>query len=305
MKLQEVIRNVTEKPHDIRILHFLNDFRKQFSSIRETAYLKDFAKLKTFKGHNPKYTIRDTLIIYLRSVCDIYKQPNLLQLITFTYHDDHGVHVYKYSNYMMFSDDITIICFIYYMLKKFTYEKCETLQYLKSLMINKYEIDIEQEKDIESSKNKVTLCNIALSYPSIAFEIIFKMIRSKILHVFHNFLPEVIFFPPIVSLLPVLDEAPPFAIIMLTKLKIAISNGFDITTIKLNLLFNSIYESYKSEIFPEDLKLELCKKWQVVEEKNNTYKYNPSFEKHRQTIKDTIADMIQNHPDLEALLSRL
>jgi len=297
-----IVRNITGKLQDISALRDLDHFRKQFSSVRETAYLKDFAALKTFdKISNPKYIIRDTLITYLRNVCDIYKQSDLLQVLIFTFYDDGALYTFEYSNNMMFSDDITILCFLYY--KSYDpYSKCDTIEALISLMKNKYEIREREVDNTESTRNhnKITLQTVALSYPSISFDMAIKMgICNRLSRVFD--VPKTFLLPEIICILPTLNQAPPFAILMFVALK----SRFNETRISLYSLFAYFYMCSKRSIFPQRFKLELCKKWQIVVKRKNMYKYAPCFLTYRQKAKDMIAEIRSNDPSLASVLSQL
>jgi len=306
-----IVRNITGKLQDISALRDLDHFRKQFSSVRETAYLKDFAALKTFdKISNPKYIIRDTLITYLRNVCDIYKQSDLLQVLIFTFYDDGALYTFEYSNNMMFSDDITILCFLYVTLHYPC--KYETMQVLMSLMKNKYGIHIEGKMDnTESTQehNRITLADIAFSYPSIAWSMSIKMgLYSKLFRKFSDFnIPKAFCLPTIGHVLPILNEEPPFAILLLIALKTLEYNKFDIESTSLYTVFSDIYMSLVCTLFPQRLKLELCKKWQIVttDERKKRYKYVPCFKAYHQEAKNMIAKMKPNDLGLESILSRL
>jgi len=307
-----IVRDVTGKLRDISVLRDLDHFRKQFSSVRETAYLKDFAALKTFDAiSNPKYIIRDTLITYLRNVCDIYKQSDLLQVLIFTFYDDEALYTFEYSNNMMFNDDITILCFLHY--KSYdSYSKCDTIEALISLMKNKYGIRERKVDNTESTQNcnNITLQTIVGSYPSISFDMAIKMgIGDKFSHVFD--LPKTFLLHNTIWILPILDQPPPFAILMFVALKLV----YNKTNIPLYSLFAKLYMCSKRLIFPQRFKLELCLKWQIVVkrkkmckemyEKKCLYEYAPCFLTYRQKAKDMIAEMKSNDPDLASILSRL
>jgi len=305
-----VMRDVTRKLEDIKILRDLDRFRKQFLYIPETAYLKDFAALKTFDIIlNPKYIIRDMLIIYLRCVCDIYEQPDLLQVHIFTFYDDNEVYTFEYSNNMMFRDDITILCFLYVTLHYPC--KYETMQVLMSLMKNKYGIQTEEQANRinvqftkeNSQANKLTLCNVAHSYPSVFFDISLKMGYDKFyrkIEIYGFYLPEAFFLPSILLVLPTLNQPPPFAILLLNRLILEIG-----ITENLYTHFAYIYMYSMCSIYPQRLKLELCRKWRIVMKRKNMYKYVPCFAAYRQKAKDMIAEMKSNDPDLASILSRL
>jgi len=308
------VRDITQMSYDIAIFHKLNYFCKMYSSVRETAYLKDFVALKTCDNIvNPKYVIRDTLITYLRSVCDIYKQPNLLQIFIFVFFNDHNILCqYEYSNNMMFSDDITILCFLYYLSKDRINNESETKQVLMSLMKNKYGIHIEKKMDnTESTQehNRITLADIAFSYPSIAWSMSIQMgLYSKLFRRFSDFnIPKEFYLPTIGHVLPILNEEPPFAILLLIALKTMKYNKFNIKGISLYTVFSDIYMSLVRTLFPQRLKLELCKKWQIViiDEKKKRYKYVPCFKAYHQKAKNMIAKMKPNDLGLESILSRL
>jgi len=308
--------DITKMSYDRAILRKLNYFCKTYSSVRETAYLKDFVALKTCDNIvNPKYVIRDTLITYLRNVCDIYKQPDLLQIFLFVFSKDDGkntLYKYEYSNNMMFSDDITILCFLYYLSKDRNNDESETKQRLMSLMKNKYGIHIEGKMDnTESTQehNRITLADIAFSYPSIAWSMSIKMgLYSKLFRKFSDFnIPKAFCLPTIGHVLPILNEEPPFAILLLIALKTLEYNKFDIESTSLYTVFSDIYMSLVCTLFPQRLKLELCKKWQIVttDERKKRYKYVPCFKAYHQEAKNMIAKMKPNDLGLESILSRL
>jgi len=120
-------------------------------------------------------------------------------------------------------------------------------------------------------------------------------------------IPEAFCLPTISHVLPILNEKPPFAILLLITLKILEYNKFDIEDTSLYTVFSEIYMAFVRTLFPQRLKLELCKKWRIVmiDEKKKSYTYVPCFKAHHQEAKNMIAKMKPNDLGLESILSRL
>lgn len=311
-----MVRDVTGKLYDMHILKQLHYLYEHYLDIRETNYLRDFSMLETLEIFNPKYIIRDLLKIYMRNVTDIACQPDLLQKYIFKFHEeDMDVRTFEISNNMMLRHDITTLCFLYHISYKREFDQCETMQILKSLMFNKYGIALDgtekkDNTDPTQKQKKFLLLEIAFSFPSITWNIIrdFGM-WTKFFDKFSDFdLPKIIFIPMIFSLLPQLKEQPPLAILLAIVLR---TNEFRDSEINKKWSLREICNdidislSYKNKLFPERLKLELCKKWQIIMIEKGIYKYNPNFEAHRQKAKDIIAKMKPDDPNLELILSKL
>lgn len=304
---RHIIRDVTGKPCDMNLLRLLYNLYDQYLDIRETNYLQDFSMLDTLETFNPKYIIRDMLQIYMRNVIDISEKSNLLQKLTFTFCEEgKDVCQFEFSNNMMLRNDITTLCFLYHISYKGDFEQCDTMQILKSLMFNKYGIRFKTD-DTESiqEQNKFTLLDIAFSFPSITWNIACNHgLWTKYFDKFSDFeLPKIIFIPMIFPLLPQLNEQPPLAILLFIILRINEFRGTE--RLSLRTICNDISLSYMHKLFPERLKLELCRKWQIVTIEKDIYKYTPCFAAYRQKAKDIIAKMKPNDPDLELILFKL
>lgn len=305
------IQDVSGNLWDIAMLFYLEYIRKKHSNIRETAYLKDFATLKTFDNAiNPKYIIRDTLLIYLRNVCDIYKKSDLLQECVFKFSYKNEKYCFEYSNNMMFSDDIAIMCLLYYVKRIKNSIKSKIVQVLMSFMKNKYGIyDKRNMDDTESTQeqNKISLYDIIFSYPSISWEIMMdNLYYFKLFKKFNDFnIPKVLLLRYNIPLLPKLNQAPPLAVLLLIELRTIKHLGGDITTISLYTILAKIYILLMRQVFPQCLKLELCEKWQIVEKRKKVYKYASCFATYRQKAKDMIAEMKPDDSGLKSLLAQL
>lgn len=304
---KHIIRDVTGKFCDINVLRLLYNLYDQYLDVRETNYLRDFSMLDTLETFNPKYIIRDVLEIYMRNVIDIFHKSDLLEKLTFTFRGEgEDVCKFEFCNNMMLRHDITTLCFLYHILYKRDFDECETVQILKSLMFNKYGICFKAD-DTESiqKQNKITLFDIAFSFPSITWGITCNLeLWTKYFDLFSDFeLPKIIFIPMIFPLLPQLKERPPLAILLFIVLRLNEFRG--IKSLSLRTICNDISLFDMQTLFPERLKLELCKKWQIVTIEKDTYKYTPCFAAYRQKAKDIIAKMKSDDPDLEFILFNL
>lgn len=289
------------------VLRLLYNLYAQYLDIRETNYLRDFSMLDTSETFNPKYIIRDTLETYRRCLNDISHKSELLQKLTFTFREEgKDLCKFEFSNNMMLRDDITTLCFLYHVSYKRDFDQCETVQILRSLMFDKYGICIERRADDkEQEQNNITLLDIAFSFPSITWSIACNFgLWTKFFDKFSDFdLPKMIFVPMILPLLPQLKERPPLAIFLFIMLRINEFCGTE--RLSLQTICNDIVRSYKRKLFPERLKLELCRKWQIVTIEKDICKYAPCFAAYRQKAKDIIAKMKPDDPELEFILFEL
>ncbi|XP_025073260.1 uncharacterized protein LOC112552373 [Pogonomyrmex barbatus] len=307
-----VVLEITERSCDRHVLRYLTYLRKRYLNIRELAYLQDFANLETIENMiNPKDIIRDMLVIYLRNAFDIYRQPYLLNEFVFIYYDEsRNEYSYKFSNNMMFSDDITILCFLYNMIKFRLIYYGQIVQILISLMKSKYGIIEMLKIEDDSSENKIALLNVALSFPSVSWDMAnYLKICTNVCAILPEFdFPKIICIPAIVTILPRSMQSPPFAMLMITRLynieaELKEENYENVEKSSLSELYDAMYELYECQMFPERLKIELCEKWQIVVKEGNTYKYAPYFAEYRQKAKDMITNIRLDDPDLEYILS--
>lgn len=300
-----MVRNVTGKPCDMNVLRQLHNAYIRYVDIRETNYLLDFSKLKTLETFNPKYVIKNVLEIYKRNMIDISRKPDLLQKISFTFREEEDVCKFEFSDNMLVTNDITTLCFLYHISYKRDFDECETVQVLKSLMFNKYEICLERTTKSGQKQDQLTLLDVAFSFPSITWDMACNLgMWTKFFDKFSDLeLPKIIFIPMFFALLPQLKERPPLAILLLIILRTnEIMGG---TEKSLRTICNDISLAYEHRLFPERLKLDLCKKWQIVRIENDIYKYTPCFAAHREKAKDIIAKMKSDDPDLKLILIEL
>ncbi|XP_025075206.1 uncharacterized protein LOC112552931 [Pogonomyrmex barbatus] len=308
-----VVRDITEK-HDIRLLKQLCAFQNYYSTVREITYLLNFANLETFDNEiNPKHIIRDTMIIYMRTACNIFKKRPLETLV-FMYLDKNKiVRKFKFSNNMPFNDDITILCFLYYKIDSPSY-RSEIMQLLISLMKNKYGIEfgIEINRNIfrQSTlrENSLTLRNVVLSYPSIMFDMMGCVTTvDRSLHDEFPNIPKMFFFTVIYKLFPAKCKDRPLAMQLITTLiendeVTEFRSNLGLAEISLQEAMSSFFIFYIEEFFPERLKIELCEKWKIVIKEGDIYKYAPCFAAYRQKAKMMIAEKRLNDPDLHYIL---
>jgi hypothetical protein len=115
-------------------------------------------------------------------------------------------------------------------------------------------------------------------------------------------LPPMICSPTIAMLLPSLDNSP-IAVLIAINLLLENHSGLRTRT-PLTTFYLHILRAYKSTVFPESLKYELCLKWDIISAENN-YNFLPSFALCRQIAKNLIIEMRQDEPSLKLLLPLL
>jgi len=215
-------------------------------------------------------------------------------------------HNIQYTNNMEFSVDIQTICFYYDKILKYNIQN-KLMQDIMELIINKYEINTEPETE-NIDPTAITFRRIVYSFPSVMLDIFYLGTYSIFLQkIFADFkLPSVIFSPVIVSILPKLND-PPIAVLTAIALKLndMCSGVNPDSKTPLAIIYQRIFMSYTSTVFPERLKLQLCKKWRIVVVQENEYHFHPIFKIHRKKAKQLISTIRLGDPDLKNILSRM
>lgn len=304
-----VYRDVTGKPNDIFVLNYLDNLFKVYKCVLESTFYSEFTAIDTISINfiNPKCIIEEMLEKYFSNLVRIYIEPEFTRTFIFIFRTESCERKFIFSNRMKFNEDINIICYLHHIklvpnLPQINFQMCETVQILTKLMRNKYGIDFDQE-DI----NKFTVSNIALSFPSITWDMVHNNYGyyPEFCLLFPDLdLPKIIFIPSIIMVLPKLEDSP---IAILVAISIKLHDIYTSTPLcSLEIIYNYILDFiYNYTLVPERLKLELCMKWNIVVKENNTYKYAPCFAANHQKAKRLISEFRSNDPKLQDILSKI
>jgi len=315
-----VYRNVTGKTNDIIVLNYLENMFKRYTHVLENAFLREFIALDTIPNIlNPKCIIQKMLQKYFASVVRVYREPDFSQTYIFTFRTDVYDREFIFSNCMKFNEDISIICFLHHIdvlaniVPHFYFKTCETVLILTRLMRNKYGIEFDGEF-VSNPENQFTIFTIAHSFPSITWDMIHNNCKNPYLSIvfidfsvlFPDFdLPKTIFIPMIIRILPKLEDLP---IAILIAIFIKLHDSCTPTIVPkypLELIYHQILELYNLSTVPEQLKLKLCTKWNIVIKQNNEYKFSSCFATNRLKAKNLILELRPNDPKLKDILSKI
>jgi len=109
----------------------------------------------------------------------------------------------------------------------------------------------------------------------------------------------------IIRILPKLED-PPIAILIAIFIKLHDScTPAIVSKYPLELIYHQILELYNYSTVPEQLKLKLCTKWNIVIKQNNEYKFSSCFATNRLKAKNLILELRPNDPKLKDILSKI
>ncbi|XP_012232778.1 uncharacterized protein [Linepithema humile] len=272
-----------------KLVEVLEKFGDEYIRIPEIAHLENFDKTEelTIKGFSPKWIIESMLEKHNLYQRYVVTTSNTFKKFSYVHVNkcDETICQYTFTNVMLFQTDVYILCHLYFLISRCGLDKWPSVMELMNIMIEKYGISTEPISERESSLNLnppadvVTLSRIAHSYPSITMEIFNYNINATAFFLSSIFPPlynlsTMICSPIISSLLP-FSQDPPLAVLIAINLLLENHSGLQTKT-PLTTIFLRIFREYKSKVFPESLKYELCWKWKIInaEYKNNIFSSN-------------------------------
>lgn len=280
------------------LMGYLHICEKYLKDLCEITFLKDFPQNDEY---NPRRIIKYMLDKYVQSRSMITAQLDLSIEFKFIFHTrDAQTQQIIFSNHMQFRNDILMICYVHQFLYKPKYLNCSVFMIMMLLMVKKYDINLSN-----FNPYAITFANISFSYLSIPLELFYNNFfnRSNISSLLLHFnLPIMIYTPLIISILPALND-PPIAILLLISL---VTYGTCQSQIALSIPLITFYQHIlvlSSTKYPEDMKLFLCRRYNIVVLEGNEFKFAPCFAKYRQKAKDIISKLRPNDPNLKDILS--
>jgi len=291
----------------LTLMNLLEDFFKgRARSVLEITLLEEFPTTDVvlpLEKFSPRQIIESMMEKHRCTAQNIWENSENLKTLVF----ENNI---QYTNNMEFSVDIYTICFYYDKILKYNIQN-KLMQDIMELIINKYGINTEPQTEngaINLDPTAITFRRIAYSFPSVMLDMFYLGSYSIFLRkIFADFkLPSIIFSPVIVSILPKLND-PPIAILTTIALKLndMCSGVNPDSKTPLAIIYQRVLLSYTSTVFPERLKLQLCKKWRIVVVKENEYNFHPIFKVHRKKAKQLISTLRLGDPDLGNILSRV
>jgi len=303
MRLSASVIDIIEDLDEIEILvEYLNMRQKCTNNLCELLFLQNFPQI----DNSPRHIIKYMFDRYINITCLINKHPNALIAFTFKYRtEDVHIHEVTLNNHMQFRNDILMICYVQHFLIAFNHlnKKYKVIKAMMILMISKYNVDAYGS---HPELYGITFMNISASFLSIHYDILYNNFAnfSDISNLFPDFnLPVMIYAPLIVSILPMLND-PPLAILMVIFLLMHKTCQPHMTwNIPLIVLYIRIVSFYYNSRIPNEMKLLLCRRYNIVILEGDQFKFAPSFAQYRQKAKDIISEIVPNDPNLEDILS--
>lgn len=291
----------------IRLLR--NFFESKACNILEVTFLEEFPPtdmILPVEKFSPKQIIENMIKKHRLTVQNVWKNPKELETIAFNYKIDAKPDKIEFTNNMEFYVDLQIISYYYFRILKYDLQN-KPMQNIMKIMIKKYGISTEvQTENLDPAT--ITFQRIVHSFPSVTLDMFYHDFGAYSLFLralFSDFkLPHAIYAPVIVPVLPKLNDPP---IAMLTAIALKVSDICRVHTSKIPLatIYQRVTMTYTSIVFPERLKLQLCKRWDIVMIKENEYHFHPSFKVFRNKAKELISRNRLDDPDLENILSRV
>lgn len=287
--------------------------------ILEIALLNKFPETNEFfskKLFSPRWIIEYMMKMHGDTMEKISAVPEYLSKLIYKYKCDNEQKEYVFSNNMTFYADIITICYLYYIIKTYKYTKLRLVRNLFRIMKMKYiihdDLNIYKPWVKHNDPKRITWLKIAHSFPSITFAMLYHDIIDVPLFLysaFSNFnLSKTLCLSLFASIIPPLDDTPLALFLAIAVFNDQYKQDKHMSTDKMTPLYELwkyIFELYTSNIFPTCLKLELCKKWDIIYMVKNEYKFSPYFRATRQIAKKLILTLRPNDQYLKCLLANI
>ncbi|CAL1678003.1 unnamed protein product [Lasius platythorax] len=302
------------------LVNMLNDFLQDpRKTIVEIDFLNKFPSPEVILpevNFSPRRVIEYMMNTHTYTNYKIERRPCLLKTVTYKYRVRPPiVNYFIFSNNMFLAADIITICYIYHVILTRKYINLKVMQDLFDMMVRKY--GIKPDNMMHLDRNAITRFNITYSFPSISFPLygcepdISKL--SNFSHLMFTFpgliLSKILWCPMVALIIPRINSfLTPIAFLVAVIVK---SNQFvkdclkipNYTGMTLSKIYHCFMALYFSDVFPKCLKLELCKRWGIIQEEQGEYKYADYFTTYRLKAIDIILELKSQDPELQSILS--
>lgn len=303
------IRDVTENPQNLIMIQDLMSIQKRcMRDVYEIKFLQD----SDISPSHQKHIFEHMNATFSFNKILIRVRPTSEEIYCFIYRKDERLFKFKCSNNMSFRDDIIIICYLNQILcRRHSYQKCEIMDTLITLMKNKYKINLVTGKinnllSIYMNPEDLTTLKISICFPSISLPVFHYTASPNLSALLPSFrLPRIIFSPMIMLVLPRFLQNPPIAILIAIFVKSDYLLKSQSAQTPLSTIYEYVFECYNSDFLSESLKLNLCIKWRIVEKQNKKYRFISRLIVYRQRAKNLISELRPNDPNLEEILSKI
>lgn len=298
------------------LINMLNDPKK---SIDELDLLDEFPLSQvTFFNFSPRLFIE-----YMKNMHECFQNRNRdTKVIHYKYEDTSNTKLFDFTDNMSLVDDIIIICYLYHLFVMLTTQQflnVKAIHDLRTMMEKKYDLEMNI---YNSPKSVSTWVRVACSFPSISLWCGWllskrnnsnKELPTSDLYFTFRLYPQtfnirykILWYYLLSSIIPILKfdlESIRFPIMYLVAGNYKIKQVLDTKNINLPYTYTLLQLTYQgtlalclSNIFPERLKLKICKKWGIIQKdkKQKQYKYNDYFKNNDENVVETLTQNISN-----------
>lgn len=287
------------------LVMLLTNFSESMSIVLELLLEYQFSiiKLVPITAFNPRWIINSMMILHENCRRMFHKDPNSLKILIYKYNSGEKVEEYVFSNNMTIYADVITICYLHHVINRRSFTHCKLVYRLMKLMKNKYHI-IQTYKEMSLDRRMLTFHRIALSYPSISFDMACDKDSFSFIFFSEAFshwnLPNVFCSPWLALIIPVLNSDYKTPLALLLAMAAILDHNKP-----CYLLYQRVVALYTSEVFSKCFKLELCKKWGIVYMTENEYNFAPYFTTARESAINVISSLKENDPNLQYVLSKI
>jgi len=282
----------------------------------EAHYLKHFSD-NPFPGETfvPKKILSTLLEKHANNHKMIKEKKILLKTVAYRYTFKGETCKFKFHNDMDLADDLLIILYLHLFITKLALST-HPVKTLLDIFHIKYNLQRasdfkEQWRVPEPGYEKpITINSVIHVFPSIVISMFERNLGyiakiSQIIFKEVSDLPQAIYHHMIAAIIPHDVKNPPIALLVFIMKKYMFYFDKEELQVPLKMLYDRVMSLYESNVYPLDLKRKLCKCWGIVEQHENEIDFSAAIVNANKYVKNMIATMMIDDPDLEDILSKI
>ncbi|EZA49412.1 hypothetical protein DMN91_008879 [Ooceraea biroi] len=311
---QRVIKEDSSELH--KLVEVLQDGYKCSLYNFEPNYLNKFSSQTSLgEDFSVKHVLEKVMKLHYTCHEEIGNNSMSREIVTYRYIYNNQYRFIKFHNDMELHDDMLILLYLHSAITPHAF-KSKPVQQLLFMLHRKYQIqnaccnyhhvgpfDDQEEDEEDREKETLTVYRLLYTFPSITISLFQENLNplaevSQILFIEFEDLPSAIFHHMISTVIPCSVKPAPTALFSYILQKFLCFTCDD-EDISFQTFFATMRQLYRNNIFPEEMKIQLCLAWNILEQRDGKLVFSRAImdanERAKYLLQTTMEDEHINH----------